>query len=62
MIINQNFQDKISLITGRTSGIGLARAKKLSQYDLSIDGALEFNEIYSSDPHVHYFSYSTYAT
>tara|TARA_B100001013_G_scaffold322935_1_gene233644 strand:- start:92 stop:247 length:156 start_codon:yes stop_codon:yes gene_type:complete len=32
MIINQNFQDKIALITGRTSGIVLARAKKLSQY------------------------------
>ena len=32
MIINQNFQDKIALITGKTSGIVLARAKKLSQY------------------------------
>ena len=32
MIINQNFQYKIALITGRTSGIVLARAKKLSQY------------------------------
>ena len=32
MIINQNFQDKIALITGGASGIGLATAKKLSQY------------------------------
>ena len=32
MTINQNFQDKIALITGGASGIGLATAKKLSQY------------------------------
>ena len=32
MTINQNFQDKIALITGGASGIGLAAAKKLSQY------------------------------
>lgn len=32
MTINQNFQDKIVLITGGASGIGLATAKKLSQY------------------------------
>ena len=32
MTINQNFQDQIALITGGASGIGLATAKKLSQY------------------------------
>ena len=32
MTINQNSQDKIALITGGASGIGLATAKKLSQY------------------------------
>ena len=32
MTINQNFQDKIALITEGASGIGLATEKKLSQY------------------------------
>ena len=32
MTINQNIQDKIILITGGASGIGLATEKKLSQY------------------------------
>ena len=32
MTKNQNFQDKIALITEGASGIGLAAEKKLSQY------------------------------
>ena len=32
MTINQNFQDKIILITGGASGIGLSTENKLSQY------------------------------
>ena len=37
-------------------------SKNLSQFDLSIEGSMKFNQSYKSDPNVHYFSYSTFST
>jgi len=37
-------------------------SKNFSAWDLSIEGAKEFNDIYSSNKNVYYFSYPTYAT
>ena len=37
-------------------------SNNLSQFDLSIEGSMKFNQNYKSDPNVHYFSYSTFST
>ncbi|MFQ6609295.1 MAG: esterase/lipase family protein [Fidelibacterota bacterium] len=40
----------------------LAQTKNFCAWDLSIEGASQFNEIYHPDTSVYYFSYATYAT
>lgn len=40
----------------------LAKSKNLCTWDLSLEGSAEFNENYTIDPDVYYFSFSTYAT
>jgi len=46
----------------RLSKSGIKDSKNFSAWDLSIEGAKEFNDIYSTDPNVYYFSYLTYST
>jgi len=40
----------------------LSKSHNLCSWDLSPEGAAEFNEKYVTDPEVYYFSFSTYAT
>ena len=40
----------------------LVESKNLCSWDLSPEGAAEFNKTYKTDPDVYYFSFSTYAT
>ena len=46
----------------RLSNSGIKNSKNFSAWDLSIIGAEEFNDIYSTDSDVYYFSYPTYST
>ena len=46
----------------RLSDSGIKDSKNFSAWDLSLNGAKEFNDIYSTDPDVYYFSYPTYST
>ena len=46
----------------RLSASPLIDDKALCSYDLSIEGAFDFNKNYTADSSVYYFSYSTFAT
>jgi triacylglycerol lipase len=40
----------------------IRNSKNFSSWDLSLDGAKEFNSLYKTNPSVYYFSFSTFAT
>ena len=46
----------------RVSNSKIKDSKNFSAWDLSIQGAEAFNDIYSTDPNVYYFAYPTYST
>ena len=46
----------------RLSNSGMKQSKNFSAWDLSIKGAKEFNDLYTTDNRVYYFSYPTYST
>ena len=46
----------------RLSNSMIKNSKNFSAWDLSVKGAKEFNDIYSTDQNVYYFSYPTYST
>ena len=57
------FKDEITEdYLNRLSESGIKDSKNFSAWDLSIEGAKQFNDIYSTDSNVYYFSYSTYST
>lgn len=57
------FKDEITEdYLDRLSQSGIKDSKNFSAWDLSIEGAKQFNDIYSTDSNVYYFSYATYST
>jgi len=46
----------------RLSNADIKTSKNFCAWDLSIKGSKEFNDIYSTDPDVYYFSYLTYSS
>lgn len=60
--LKRNENEKMMDFIRRVNKSPAVNSNNLSQYDLSINGSFEFNEIYTIDPNVHYFTYSTYST
>ena len=60
--LSRNENESIKEFVQRINNSPAINSKNLSQFDLSIEGAMNFNEQYTSDKDVHYFSYSTYST
>ena len=54
--------ESFDVFFSRLSGSPIAKSKNLCSWELSPDGAKEFNEHYEEDTEVYYFSFSTYAT
>jgi len=60
--LNKFKDEKTKDYFNRLSLSGIKDSKNFSARDLSIEGAKKFNDIYSTDSNVYYFSYPTYST
>ncbi len=60
--LSRNKNETIREFLIRINKSSAINSKNLSQFDLSFDGSMKFNQSYISDPNVHYFSYSTFCT
>ena len=60
--LNKFKDEKTKDYFNRLSLSGIKDSKNFSAWDLSIEGAKKFNDIYSTDSNVYYFSYPTYST
>ena len=55
-------EESVSEYLERISNSRIKHSKNFSGWDLSIKGAKEFNDLYTTDSKVYYFSYPTYST
>jgi len=60
--INRKENESMSDFINRISESDLKKSKNFSAWDLSVEGAQYFNDIYMTDPDVYYFSYLTYSS
>lgn len=54
--------ESVSDYIDRISDSKIKDSKNFSGWDLSINGSREFNDLYTTDPDVYYFSYPNYST